>query len=847
MLQRINNRRSMFALLFAVCCGTVVSNAADVRLGGEKPLRYRKQHAVVIGINYDTLEPDAQVEVPRLSTAENDAQAVRDMLVDHYGFQADDVHLLLGKDATLQGIHAQFGSSFLGDSTRVQSNDAVLIFYAGHGVRQQRHSEQESFVGMLYPVDLHVIPGKGVDPVTCLRIDDMLRMLQDYCPAHHKLVILDSCHSGEVFNFQASRAGGVNRGLRETLFHAPALQAIAAAQATQVASDADETGEHSPFTNVLLDALQHGPSGTDNPTLFTASELFAFIPTRIRQLKNVSQDPRGGWLDGEGDFYFFPNDLSAVSERASYPETTTAIATPVASTTVSVGQGYISRQWLWTVMTATICAGVAGRWYWWKRLAYSTTSTASFCLSPPSPAPQAVVDGSSTAPSAVDDRNETVPTLPELKAFDERAVPQPGPDDLPKTIVRSRIMLATALLLFGVAANGYLVRVDRNQQLQAWSQECQNRFSSPVPGDTSNWHSLPSGMIERSSIYLATDNASDLRIANTLAESLAVEVADQQEVTRSQWQSVTYPAVLSGTGNRMGIEITNEFSQLKIDVSYYMRTQQQMPAFQFTARRGLTGLYGQNILIFAMGCLIVFAVDAGSVAGFRGARRLKYQTYTAKRTEWLYLLRERMLRAEICLEQHDVQEMQRLCHDVLRVAPNFPDALALLAKAADTDSDQNSHINSGELYLQVTGSPYAYRAQHGATTITVGRQKRKADLAGNEGNDFVIRVPGSETKTRLLSRRHLQIDRIGHDYFVIDRSSAGTRLNGRDLPRDQPTPLMSGDRLLVGTVLTLEVVLRRDTFVSEVTVNSAVEMTPWNNPGVVVEASLGDVVTIEHD
>ncbi|QDS91233.1 Caspase domain protein [Rosistilla ulvae] len=329
----------LLALLGGLPCN------ADSRRGGVKPLRYRQQHAVIVGINYDSLDPDSQIEVPRLETAEQDAQAVRDMLVDHYGFADDNVHLLLGQDATLQKIRSQFGSEFLGDPSIVHEDDSVLVFYAGHGVRQQRYSQkEEAYVGMLYPSDLHVIEGKGVDPVSCLRIDDMMRMLQDYCLARHKLVILDSCHSGEVFNFHSSRSAGVNRGLRETLFHAPALQAIAAAQATQVAADSVGASDHSPFTSVLLDALKHGPGAEEDRRLFTASELFAFIPRRIRQLENVRQDPRGGWLDGEGDFYFFPTGLEVGA--AEMQLATSAMPEPVVAT-VPAGQSTSGRSYRW--------------------------------------------------------------------------------------------------------------------------------------------------------------------------------------------------------------------------------------------------------------------------------------------------------------------------------------------------------------------------------------------------------------------------------------------------------------------------------------------------------------------
>jgi hypothetical protein len=543
-----------------VCFDTMMTcPAADKRLGETKQQqRYRRQYALVVGINYDTLGPAAQIEVPRLKTAENDAQAVRDVLIANYGFQPQDVHLLLGKDATLQGIRAQFGAEFLGDPELVQGNDSAFIFYAGHGERQQRRSQQDAFVGMLYPSDLHVIPGKGVDPVSCLRIDDVLRMMQDYCAARHQLLVLDSCHSGEVFNFKSSRSAGVNRGFRQNLFESPALQAIAAAQATQVAADADASGEHSPFTRVFLDAMAHGPTG-DNESLFTASELFAFIPNRIRAMHDVQQNPRGGWLAGEGDFYFFPQNLTG--SPAAKP--------------------------------------------------------ASMSVSP----------------------------LSEITSSDSA----------------SRGSSSTTLLM-GMAA--FLVTASVTGVL--WYFHSARRTFATV------------GIMEAAGIH------------------------------RQSLNLITAPALQA---------------------------------------------------------------------------------------------------MEVC-----------------------------------------------DLYLQVQGSPYAYRAPHGAQSVTVGRQRRKAGQTADEGNDFVIRVPESDKKTRQLSRRHLEFQRNGSEYSVIDRSSAGSQLNGRCLVRNEPAMVISGDTISVAEVLTLKILIQSASHAGDsasqsrpVFPASEVELSPWNHTGVVVEATLGDLVTMEDE
>ncbi|MDX1943875.1 MAG: caspase family protein [Pirellulaceae bacterium] len=277
---------------------------------GEAPINvphYRRQWAIIIGLDYTHLSEADADEVPRLATAESDARALYDLLLKNYGYTPETAKLLLGKDATRDNIRKLLGDQFLANSRQVTSEDSVLVYFAGHGNRRGAAEDEKHYVGLLYPADVEILPNQGVDTISCLRISELLEPLRDYCAARHKLVILDSCHSGEVFNFGKFR-NVANRGFQANLFREPAFQAIAAAQGSQRAADADASGKHSPVTGALLEALEHGPTGSEQ-TLFTASELFSYIPRRVKEM-GIQQDPRGNWISGEGDFYFFPTSLT---------------------------------------------------------------------------------------------------------------------------------------------------------------------------------------------------------------------------------------------------------------------------------------------------------------------------------------------------------------------------------------------------------------------------------------------------------------------------------------------------------------------------------------------------------
>jgi hypothetical protein len=483
-----------------------------------------------------------------------------DVLTKDYGFQPDHVRLLLGKAATRQAVENCFGNSFLGDNQQVKPDDCVLFYFAGHGNRREKSAVAEQFVGLLYPADVRVLPGKGADTITCLRIDDLLRYLQDYCAARHKLVVLDSCHSGEVFNFKVNRGTGVNRGFKPQLLYRPTFQAIAAARASQVAADAQRGAKHSPFTSILLEALEKSPFSSER-RIFTASELFAYVPHRMAELEGTNQDPQGGWLSGEGDFYFFP-----------------------------VG------------VTASAAAG----------------------------------DG--TTEIAMADR-------------------------------------------------------------QTKSQEAA-RPASPL--------------------------------------------ADQE-------------------------------------------------------KRALS-------IVLVIGMLVAILVVCGGT---------------------LLLLQRRRL---------------RLLAFQTAVAPTAPlAARAPVSPAAPGVSTQPI------IFLRVVGTPYAYQAPAASQTITIGRQRRKPGLAAGEGNDFVIRVPDSDDQTLRISRRHLEIRRIGSDCYVVDRSRLGTQLDGKALVKDQPTPLHCGSQLVLAGVIALEFLVHVDSLA--IARQPFVELPPSAMRGmpIVMEASVGDMITVQPD
>lgn len=61
------------------------------------------------------------------------------------------------------------------------------------------------------------------------------------------------------------------------------------------------------------------------------------------------------------------------------------------------------------------------------------------------------------------------------------------------------------------------------------------------------------------------------------------------------------------------------------------------------------------------------------------------------------------------------------------------------------------------------------------------------------GNDWILPDP-----EKIISGHHAEITLQGGTYFLTDRSTNGTVVNGREIPRDDPVPLRNGDVVTIG-------------------------------------------------
>lgn len=268
---------SLIALLFvqSALAQTRGITITPVESKVETPFEKGAYRALIIGNDeYD----DPKEYWPKLKTAVSDARAVADILKNGYGFT--DVVVLQNstRRETLHALHDL--------SKRVQTNDNVLLYYAGHGFLDSNTQK-----GYWVPSD-----AEGTDHATFLRnstIRDEVSIIASR--AKHTLLISDSCFSGTLLR-------GTLRGVPPTENAGPYYQKVANKKSVQVLTaggveyvddDYKESG-HSPFSYFLINELKH-----NDRTLLTASELSSNVEKAVAN--NVDQVPASGVLQGAGD------------------------------------------------------------------------------------------------------------------------------------------------------------------------------------------------------------------------------------------------------------------------------------------------------------------------------------------------------------------------------------------------------------------------------------------------------------------------------------------------------------------------------------------------------------------
>ncbi len=217
----------------------------------------------------------------RLRTPQNDAQLVGSVLSEKFGF---DVNYLLNASRrdTLKAIYEL--------SSEVAFSDHLLVYYAGHGVRDDV-TDTAYWIPSDAPRDLRF------DWISADEILTGLKAVQ----SRHLLLVADSCYSGKLLRGAAPTERNPGAALVERLFSKKARVAITSGGDEPVA-DGSSNGANSIFAKSFVSALESVKKPLPASTIF--NQILEEVAIEASQTPEYAHMRELGH-DG-GDFIFVP-------------------------------------------------------------------------------------------------------------------------------------------------------------------------------------------------------------------------------------------------------------------------------------------------------------------------------------------------------------------------------------------------------------------------------------------------------------------------------------------------------------------------------------------------------------
>ena len=234
---------------------------------------YDNSWALIVGINdYEN--------VRGLNYAVEDALAMKNMLINVYGFPRNNVRVLTNGGATGSNIKKELHSLV----KSVGKNDRVVFFFAGHGETETLGIEGGD-MGFLIPAD-----GDAEDLyLTAIPMDE-LRRISSWSKAKHMLFLVDACYGGLAAMNTRSLAS-TSPNYLDKITGDISRQIITAGGKDEQVLEKDEW-EHSAFTKNLLSGLKERRADYNDDGIITGSEIGMYLQEKVTLDTDNFQTPQ---------------------------------------------------------------------------------------------------------------------------------------------------------------------------------------------------------------------------------------------------------------------------------------------------------------------------------------------------------------------------------------------------------------------------------------------------------------------------------------------------------------------------------------------------------------------------
>ena len=234
---------------------------------------YDDSWALIVGINdYE--------HVRGLNYAVEDALAIKNMLINDYGFKRNNVRVLTNSEATGSNIKKELHSLV----KSVGENDRVVFYFAGHGETEALGIEGGD-MGFLIPAD-----GDADDLyLTAIPMDELKR-ISNWSKAKHMLFLVDACYGG-LAAMNTRSLSSKSDGYLDKITEDISRQIITAGGKEEQVLEKDEW-EHSAFTKNLLSGLKEKRADYNNDGIITGAEIGMYVQEKVSLDTDNFQTPQ---------------------------------------------------------------------------------------------------------------------------------------------------------------------------------------------------------------------------------------------------------------------------------------------------------------------------------------------------------------------------------------------------------------------------------------------------------------------------------------------------------------------------------------------------------------------------
>jgi len=248
---------------------------------------YENSWAIIIGINKYKYIKDLQY-------AKKDARDFRNLLINKFDFNQDNIFLLINEKATLININHLLSEVAL----KTTPNDRLVIFFSGHG--ETIKTTEGGELGYLIPTE-----GEKRNLFATSISMRAIKDLTSITKAKHVLLLIDACYSGLMTVGTKSIKNRAEIAYLQKIINAKSRHIITAGSKGEQVIEKSEWG-HSAFTKNLIYGLKNGFADIDNDGIIFAEELGLYLKKQVSIDTENFQTPQQGSLTNDlGEFAFF--------------------------------------------------------------------------------------------------------------------------------------------------------------------------------------------------------------------------------------------------------------------------------------------------------------------------------------------------------------------------------------------------------------------------------------------------------------------------------------------------------------------------------------------------------------